>query len=85
MILNIEGVHTFQLAMNEFGDLRGHEFVSKLNGFRARSEKKVRKTGPNCDQLNNPPAVYSVTVLGSGCRPTLFLCLTVWTGDRRGQ
>jgi len=35
-----EGVHTFQLAMNEFGDLRGHEFVSKLNGFRARSEKK---------------------------------------------
>merc|ERR550519_2144536 len=36
-----EGVHTFHLAMNQFGDLRGHEFVSIMNGFRPRSEEKM--------------------------------------------
>ena len=44
---NIEGVHTFKLAMNEFGDLQGPEFVSIMNGARPRAEKKVSETGPN--------------------------------------
>ena len=48
IILNIQGVHSFHLAMNEFGDLRGHEFVSKMNGFRPRSEEKVREPGSDC-------------------------------------
>ena len=42
---NIEGVHTFKLAMNEFGDLLGSEFVSTMNGARPRAEKKVSETG----------------------------------------
>ena len=39
----IEGVHTFHLAMNEFGDLRGQEFVSTMNGFRPRPEERERE------------------------------------------
>ena len=40
-ILNIEGVHSYKLAMNEFGDLLGHEFVSTMNGYRARQEERL--------------------------------------------
>jgi len=29
-----KGVHTYNLAMNEFGDLLHHEFVATLNGYR---------------------------------------------------
>ena len=44
VIFNFEGVHTYKLAMNEFGDLLGHEFVSRMNGYRPRAaEEKVRK------------------------------------------
>ena len=57
LTLTIEGVHTFKLAMNQFGDLLRHEFVSKMNGMRPRPEEKVRKTRPNCEERNNPPHV----------------------------
>ena len=56
-IFNFKGVHTFHLAMNQFGDLRSHEFVSIMNGFRPRSEDKVREPGSNCEERNNPPVV----------------------------
>ena len=37
-----QGVHTYRLAMNAFGDLLGHGFVSKMNGYRSRAaEEKV--------------------------------------------
>ena len=39
--INIEGAHSYTLAMNEFGDLHGHEFSANLKGFRPRPEKKV--------------------------------------------
>ena len=32
--LSVEGVYTYKLAMNEFGDLLHNEFVSSLNGYR---------------------------------------------------
>ena len=40
----MKGVHTFKLAMNEFGDLHSSEFISIMTGFRPRAEKKVRET-----------------------------------------
>ena len=54
IILNIEGVHTYTLAMNEFGDLLGQEFVSAMNGYRARGEEeKVRETLLPCELWSN--------------------------------
>ena len=42
IILNIKGVHNFDLGLNEFSDLSREEFVAMMNGFRPRPEKKVR-------------------------------------------
>ena len=41
IIPNLKGAHTYTLAMNEFGDLLGHEFSANMKGFRARPEEKV--------------------------------------------
>ena len=49
LTFTIEGVHTFKLGMNQFGDLLRHEFVSKMNGLRPRPEEKVSETGPSCE------------------------------------
>ena len=54
----IEGVHTFHLAMNEFGDLRGQEFVSTMNGFRPRPEEREREM--NVSQLLLPANTRSL-------------------------
>merc|ERR1711874_44412 len=39
-----EGVHSFHLGMNHFGDLRGHEFASIMNGLRANPENKMNES-----------------------------------------
>jgi len=36
----LEGVYSYHLAMNEFGDLLNHEFVATMNGYKARSANK---------------------------------------------
>ena len=51
IILNMEGVHTFKLGLNEFSDLSSHEF-SMMNGYRPSSEEKVGQS--HCDPWNNP-------------------------------
>ena len=37
--------------MNEFGDLRGHEFVAKMNGFKPSGNKEVRQTDRQTDRV----------------------------------
>merc|ERR1711910_313100 len=32
----LKGVHSYHLAMNEWGDLLHHEFVATVNGYKAR-------------------------------------------------
>jgi len=48
-----EGVHTFHLAMNKFGDLRSHEFVATMNGFRPSLDERGAL---NSSQLHQMPA-----------------------------
>ena len=53
------GLHGFTLAMNEFGDLLSHEFVSVMNGFK-RSYKLDSHNGSTYLSPNNvvvPPSV----------------------------
>jgi len=53
------GLHGFTLAMNEFGDLLSHEFVSVMNGFK-RSYKLDSYNGSTYLSPNNvvvPPSV----------------------------
>ena len=52
IILNMEGVHTFQLGLNEFSDLSSHEFFSMMNGYRPSLKEEVGQS--HCDQWNNP-------------------------------
>merc|ERR1712223_1218048 len=40
-----KGAHTFNLAMNEFGDLLHHEFVATLNGYRQVNKTVERPQG----------------------------------------
>merc|ERR1712154_126462 len=40
-----KGVHTYNLAMNEFGDLLHHEFVATLNGYRQVNKTVERPQG----------------------------------------
>ena len=41
----MQGVHSFSMAMNEFGDLLHHEFVNVMNGYRMRSNSTSRPVG----------------------------------------
>merc|ERR1712079_981208 len=36
----LNGVYSYHLAMNEFGDHLNHEFVATMNGYKARSANK---------------------------------------------
>ena len=40
-----QGVHTYNLRMNEFGDLLHHEFVATLNGYRQVNSSLERPQG----------------------------------------
>jgi len=40
-----KGVHSYNLAMNEFGDLLHHEFVATLNGYRHVNSSSSRPQG----------------------------------------
>ena len=54
----LRGEHSFHLAMNQFGDLLNHEFVSMMNGFKHRdaSNDTETKTPARLGATFLPPA-----------------------------
>ena len=49
-----EGVHSFKLAMNKFGDYLDHELVPLMNGFQPGPERKLNDS--NSPEWASPPS-----------------------------